>query len=202
MNIFYLHPDPVTCAQMQCNAHVSKMCIEYAQMMSTAHRVLDGELWYGRTTNGRRIARYFHPDADMQHTLYKAVHINHPSTQWVRANVETYQWMYDMWTATCLEFKFRYGKHHESFAKLEYALLYPPKNIVNRKFFEPPPAMKQRPECIVEGDSVQSYRNFYWADKREFAKWTKREPPQWWRKFEDENDGRQGRQATANESGS
>ena len=42
-------------------------------------------------------------------------------------------------------------------------------------FTEPPPAMQAFPECIVEGDSITSYRNYYWEAKRDFAKWTKRE---------------------------
>lgn len=202
MNIFYLHPDPVTCAQMHCDKHASKMCVEYAQMLSTAHRVVDGSFWYGRTTNGRRVARYLHPDTDMQHNLYKAVHINHPSTQWVRACGENYSWMYDTWTALCAEYQHRYGRTHESFAKLEYFLMLPPANIKDHKFFQPTPAMKEFPQCIVEGDSLQSYRNYYWEAKRSFAKWSRRDVPSWWQELLEEENGGQGRQATTNESGS
>ena len=42
MNIFYLHENPEVCAKMHCDKHVAKMIIEYAQMLSTAHRMLDG----------------------------------------------------------------------------------------------------------------------------------------------------------------
>ena len=42
MNIFHLDNDPVKAAQMMCDKHVVKMIVEYAQLMSTAHRVLDG----------------------------------------------------------------------------------------------------------------------------------------------------------------
>jgi len=42
MNIFYLNPEPKICAEMHLDKHVVKMIIEYAQLMSTAHRVLDG----------------------------------------------------------------------------------------------------------------------------------------------------------------
>ena len=44
MNIFYLHEDPQTSAKMHCDKHVVKMIIEYAQMLSTAHRMLDGKV--------------------------------------------------------------------------------------------------------------------------------------------------------------
>ena len=43
MNIFYLDPRPDTAAEMHCDKHVVKMIIEYGQLLSTAHRVLDGD---------------------------------------------------------------------------------------------------------------------------------------------------------------
>ena len=43
MNLFYLHEDPIKSAELHCDKHVVKMIIEYAQMLSTAHRMLDGE---------------------------------------------------------------------------------------------------------------------------------------------------------------
>jgi hypothetical protein len=49
MNIFALDSDPVVAAQQHCDKHVVKMIIEYAQLMSTAHRVYDGTLYQGKT---------------------------------------------------------------------------------------------------------------------------------------------------------
>jgi len=181
MNVFYLHENPVTCAQMHLDKHASKMCVEYAQLMSTAHRVVDGNLWYGRTTNGRRIARYFHPDSVMNQSLYTACHINHPSNLWVRHSQDNYNWLYEMWTALCAEYTHRYGRTHESFRKLEYYLLIAPIKLEQKGFTQPPPAMKSHEHCIVKDDSITSYRNYYWEAKRDFAKWTRREPPQWWK---------------------
>ena len=79
MNIFYLDKDPKTCAEMHCDKHVVKMIIEYAQLMSTAHRVLDGDPYVSQTLGGRRIQRWKHPIAKMEKTLYKASHVKHPS---------------------------------------------------------------------------------------------------------------------------
>ena len=59
MNIFYLHKDPKTCAEMHIDKHCVKMIIEYAQLMSTAHRMLDGLEYEGRTKTGRRVKRYY-----------------------------------------------------------------------------------------------------------------------------------------------
>ena len=50
MNIFLLNENPLLCAEQHCDKHVVKMVIEYAQLMSTAHRYLDGEL-YGELTD-------------------------------------------------------------------------------------------------------------------------------------------------------
>ena len=41
MNIFYLDKNPKIAAQMHCDKHVVKMVLEYAQILSTAHRVID-----------------------------------------------------------------------------------------------------------------------------------------------------------------
>ena len=54
------------------------MIIEYAQIMSTAHRVFDGEEYYGKTKNGRKIKRW-KMNSNLEHILYKASHVNHPS---------------------------------------------------------------------------------------------------------------------------
>ena len=87
MNIFYLHKDPEISAKMHCDKHVVKMIIEYAQLMSTAHRILDGEEYEGRTKIGRRIRRWKHPNKNIENTIYKASHINHPSAVWARERV-------------------------------------------------------------------------------------------------------------------
>ena len=184
MNVFYLHEDPRVCAEMHCDTHASKMCVEYAQLMSTAHRVTDGKLWYGRTSNGRTIARYFLNDGELNDSLYKASHINHPSNIWTRSSSSNYLWLYDMWCNLCSEFEYRYGKRHKSFVDLELSLLMPPMNIKEDAFAEPPPAMKSFPDCIVKNDSIASYRNYYWQAKRDFAKWTKRDKPEWWNERE------------------
>ena len=47
MNIFYLDHDVYKCAEMHNNKHTVKMILEYAQLLSTAHRFLDGTLVIG-----------------------------------------------------------------------------------------------------------------------------------------------------------
>jgi hypothetical protein len=177
MNIFYLDPDPKTCAEMHISKHVVKMIIEYAQLMSTAHRVLDGTQYTDLTANGRRIQRWRMSDPVMESTLYKASHINHPSAIWCRENKENYVWLYRMWFYLLQEYTYRYGKQHEC-AKLRAALYLTPENISNSAFFAPTPAMPidlkilaEKPILGRKYDSLKSYRNYYIKDKIRFASW-------------------------------
>ena len=57
----------------------------------------------------------------------------------------------------------------------------PPAAIPIDEFTEPTPAMGSHPQCIVEGDSITSYRNYYREAKRDFAVWSTRDIPEWWR---------------------
>ena len=82
MNIFYLDSSASQSAKLHCDKHVVKMIVEYAQLLSTAHRVLDGEM-YIDNSSGRKIKRWKHPDADFDSNLYKACFVNHPSAVWV-----------------------------------------------------------------------------------------------------------------------
>ena len=179
MNIFYLHDDPKTCAEMHCDKHTVKMIIEYAQLMSTAHRVLDGEEYIDTTSNGRKIKRWRMKDQEWETGLMKASHINHPSNIWTRSNNNNYMWLYYMWRALCLEYTHRYGKHHacEKYAGLIQNI---PKNIpLEYNKTEPPPAMPDY--CKVPGNSIASYHKYYINEKVRFAKWKNREVPLWFR---------------------
>lgn len=174
MNIFYLHPDPRTCAEMHVDKHVVKMIIEYAQLLSTAHRMLDGEE-YIDASSGRRIKRWRLDDQGMENNLYKASHINHPSAVWVRQSNNNYTWLFCLFTELLQEYTYRYGKNHAT-ERLVYWLRKPPKNIPVGYKTQPTPAM---PDEYKVPDSVQSYRNYYVGAKKSFAKWKNRPIPEW-----------------------
>ena len=172
MNIFYLDKDPAVAAEMSCDKHVCKMIIESAQMLSTAHRMIDGTQYTGKTKTGRNIKRWKHPNPNMEKTLYKACHTGHPSTVWVMESAYNYHWLYKHMMALNTEFKMRYGHilDHKTVQLLEGALMYPPKNIsLNTIATDPPPAMPDY--CKIPGDSVASYRKYYIFEKQRFATW-------------------------------
>ena len=70
MNIFYLDNDPKVAAEMHCDKHVVKMLVEYAQILSTAHRMVDGEKYIGKSKLGRKVTRYRLPD-NLENIVYK-----------------------------------------------------------------------------------------------------------------------------------
>lgn len=175
MNIFYIHSDAKTCAEMHLDKHVVKMILEYAQLLSTAHRVLDGVHHVGLSKSGRKQTRYVLSD-DRDAVLYSATHINHPSAKWCRHTSENYKWLYSLFIECMTEYTHRYGKVHAC-DKLKDVLSQPPKNIPVGEFSAPWRAMPD--EFKVEGDTILSYRNYYVGAKANFAKWTKRNTPDW-----------------------
>lgn len=177
MNIFYLHEDPKTCAEMHLDKHVVKMIIEYAQLMSTAHRLLDGVAYTDKTANGRSIRRW-RLDGENETVMMKASHINHPSAVWTRSNRQNYIWLYQMWLYLCKEYTYRYGKIHAVEKRMSEALYLPPANITSSQFYAPTPAMPD--QYKVYNDSLTSYRNYYIGAKNSFARWTKRSQPEWY----------------------
>lgn len=176
MNIFYLEHDVTRCAKAHVDKHCVKMILEYAQLLSTAHRVIDGIKMVGVSTKtGRKQTRYVISDG-RESSLYVATHINHPSAVWVRHSSSNYDWLFKLFVTLMCEYTYRYGKVHAT-SRLADHLSNAPKNIVDGSFTEPTPAMPE--QYKVSGDSITSYRNYYLGDKRRMFSWKRREVPTW-----------------------
>ena len=160
MNIFYLHTKPDTAAEMHCDKHCVKMILEYAQLLSSAHRVLDEE--------------NAHPD------LYKIAHKNHPSTIWTRSSKQHYDWLYRLFKMLSAEYSIRYSngkfKVHKSWEKLGKLLETAPKNIEDNGWEDPPQCM---PDSCKDEDVVTAYRNYYIQENKFFAEWKFTKEPEW-----------------------
>lgn len=179
MNIFYIDSDPVEAAKMQCDRHVVKMVIESAQMLSTAHRMLDGTLIETRTKTERK-GRHYRLDDAREQLLYKAVHYHHPCTVWTMKSNNNYNWHWVHYKALCEEYAYRYGRIHKTDDLLTEALYQLPRNIPIGPLSPLPLAMGAAPECIDYNDPVGSYRKFYQTKQKRFKMaWTKREIPEW-----------------------
>ena len=165
MNIFYLDADPILAAQQQCDKHVVKMILETAQLLSTAHRELDGDAYADSVG------------------LYKATHKNHPSAVWVRECVANYHWAHVHLTALCAEYTRRYDKTHKT-QRLLAPLAVMPSAISSKD------AITDVPQCMPDdykcSDSVAAYRAYYQQEKlsQPWAKYAYTEAPAWSRTLE------------------
>jgi len=188
MNIFYLDHDVRKCAEMHNDKHVVKMILEYAQLLSTAHRILDGVLSTGVSASGRKKTVYVLAD-DRDTVLYSATHANHPSAVWVSQSVPNYMWLAELLEECCKEYTYRYDKIHkvERDGLMQALKNQFPTNIPDGPFTEPTPAMPDDVKVLREVntdryqlDSIASYRNYYIQNKTHLANWKKRDVPAWY----------------------
>lgn len=190
MNIFFLSYDPRQAAQWHLDKHVVKMVTETAQLLSTAHRILDGKLILIPSTKREgRFKRHWQlpgeptpvDDSDLSGLLcYRATHPNVPLNLWVRQSSSNYNWLYQLFLELLKEYTYRYGRVHAC-SKLIDFLASPPKNIPRLVFVDPPAAMPDKYK--INGDIVESYKRFYVGAKHEFAKWKVRPKPEWYDEY-------------------
>lgn len=163
MNIFATSECPIQSAQDMTNVHVVKMIVESAQLLSTAHFILDGA----------RVG-------------YKPTHQNHPSAVWCRETSANYAWLYRHFQALCNEFTFRTGKTHKSGELLE-ALAKPPLSIRSGEqtpFALCMPEEFQRLGLFEQARAYQAYLNTKFQewlsrDKPIKVEWSNRAKPSW-----------------------
>ena len=158
MNIFVLNIDPTIAAKCHCDKHVVKMVLESAQLMCTAHRILDSNV------------KQFPLD------FYKSTHINHPCSKWTRESNHNYLWLYSLFVSLCSEYTYRYNKIHLCEIKLKDILKDPPINIPQR---EMTPFACCMDDLYKRNAIIDSYRNYYIQGKKHMLQYTKREKPQW-----------------------
>ena len=163
VNVFVIEHTPELSAASQCDKHVVKMTLETAQILCSAIRLHDDEGIY---------------DSD----LYKLSHKNHPVTKWASLNRGNFDWLVRHGIALSDEYTARYGKIHKSTEKI----------ILCNKLRKVIPDGKMTKHCLAMPDEykvdcvVESYRNYYRAEKQFFsirgkvipATW-KRNKPNW-----------------------
>lgn len=198
MNIFVLDTNPIVAATYHCDKHMVKMIVEYAQLLSTAHRMLDGkpcvvQLSAKNSTAKNRVVFLLDGEkASVQKSVvngvlkeiitienarcYKATHAQHPCAIWVRASKANYLWLVDLLVALCAEYTFRYGKKHACEELISF-FKSAPQNIKGDTLT---PFAQAMPEQFMEpSNAVLAYRCFYLGEKIRFAKWTHRSIPDW-----------------------
>jgi len=156
MNIFYLDDNPALAAKYHCNKHVVKMILETAQLLCSAYHMMS--------------------NTELK-IPYKLTHKNHPSAQWVRESRANFDWLCELGLELCLEYTRRYCKIHKTKAVIEWCI--DNSDRLPFKQINPTPVRLCMPdECKINGQPVQSYRNYYKEYKSHIAIWDS--TPVWW----------------------
>lgn len=158
MNIFVLDTDVVKAAQYHVDKHCVKMILETTQLLNNALIAHDNS---------------YVP-------VYRQTHKNHPASLWVSESLENFEWLTKLGLALCDEYTYRYNKIHKCqpiitiFKTGLHKQLIPSVGLT--------PFAKCMPDQYKVDDPVESYRNYYRGEKAYIAKWTGRNPPDWWNK--------------------
>ena len=117
MNIFYTNTCPIQAADDHCTVHSRKMIVEYCQLLSTAHHVLDGD--------------------QAIDSIYKSTHQNHPSAIWIRKSTHHYNWLVKCLDRLLVNYGNATGKVHASTSKA-LLLVTHPINLLDNSWSNPP----------------------------------------------------------------
>lgn len=148
------------------------MILEYAQILCSAHHILDSNL----------------EDFDSE-KFYKLTHKNHPQVLWTIKTSENYEWLYKLFIALSNEYTYRYGKIHKTYLKLKDILINKPKNIPEGPLtlfaITTNPKINEKYTQLIKDTNdpkyaVLAYRTYYIKDKRHLNEWKNRDPPEWY----------------------
>mgnify|MGYP003335687260 CR=1 FL=1 len=169
MNIFAVDHSPEEAARSLCDKHVTKMIVESAQLLSTAHRLIDGEQYDGKTLSGRNAKRWRLTDSSRDDRIYQATFINHPCAIWARSCSSNYLWLAKHALAMCEEFELRYEHGHKTKGLIEFFVDNLPVRILHGPLEDFALAMPE--EYKDSGNTVKSYRDYYIHVKARLAQW-------------------------------
>jgi hypothetical protein len=167
MNLFILSLIQREIAQYMMDKHISKILLEAVQMLSSAKRILDPD------------------DTEVNDSIYKLAHKNHPVTIWCRKSKANYIWVLDLIEELHNEWRFRYGHPATKIHKSYLIAIILRENIPTEDRFEISgltPFALAMPEEYKSDDAVLSYRRYYMSEeKKRIASWNKRrEKPDWY----------------------
>lgn len=169
MNLFRLSDDPVEAAQLNQDLHVTKICLEACQLIANCFSA--NQLQSAPRTQTGNVRKYSH--------------LHHPISKHVRASKGNYDWALKHGLALCEEFKYRFGKPHYCEGFIKWASENKPDLVKDGPATEFPQCFLKYPNCMVVGNPVKGYQNYYRVAKKSFdmrgkivqASWTKRDVP-------------------------
>lgn len=139
MNVFVLDEDPARAAVYHNDAHVRKMILEAAQMLSTAVRINN-------------------PGKDSG--VYKIAYPKHPCTLKCINNRSNFRWVLDLAENLAKEYEFRFDKSHASARILPEIRSY-----INTIPDGPLEFAQAMPDEYKNQCPVTAYRTYYKKDK-------------------------------------
>ncbi len=165
VNFFYLDKDPIKCATFYCDKHVVKILVEILQILSQIHHNI-----------GTKKPPY---------KKCKAIHSTLAPYQWASHSIGNYKFCINLAKALLNEYKYRYKKDSH---KSEKALLWLENNIPNKI------KNKNRTKFLLTNnvkiyseyfkDIILASRYMYVDFKCSNDKWTNREIPEWFIKYD------------------
>jgi hypothetical protein len=116
-------------------------------------------------------------------TPYRPTHRNHPCTLWAGQSKQNYQWLKALAKALNDEFMYRFGhdEPHKSWSVIDSLPDVGdrlPSNDLTPFALAMPDYCKVVDDFGVQ-DTVESYRNYYIAEKLSIAQYTLRKVPEW-----------------------
>ena len=178
MNLFLLSLDPEENARLHCDQHVVKMILEAVQLLCTCLHTDRALGHVPRTCNKGELARIKQCVSDGSVAFYKPTHVNHPLAVWTRTCRENYEFVKEYAMSLGREYTFRYGKTHKS-AELCKSLPEPENLPCHGNIT--PHVICMDVQYQVSSDPVACYRNYY--SSKEFARYSRREWPEWFHKM-------------------
>lgn len=181
MNIFVLDKDIAQSVRYHIDAHVSKMPLEAAQMISTTIAVSASLGFVPRPLTKEEIKI-----VNVQGScIYKPCYHNHPCTIWARSSLENYQYLVSYCKLLGQEKLHRYPAkpaHKSALLVAEKA----PDTLNNFSSLGLTPFAMAMPEEYKCDNAIEAYRTYYYCEKqynvagRPMSKWTNRQQPEWW----------------------
>lgn len=131
---------------------------------------------------------------------YSHTHVNHPCALWVRASRANFDRAIELAEALAAEFRYRFDKPHGSEAALDWVQRHrseaqvPDGSLTPYALAMPEAYIPNGAACQWPGSCISTYRAYYRAEKRGHwrksrdpakpstwvpAKWTRRDPPEW-----------------------
>lgn len=160
MNIFVLSECPVQSAEFHNDTHVNKMLLESCQLLCNV----------------------FYSNSSIENIPYRKSQFNHPCAVWARKSKGNFEWLLSLAIELNNQFYLRRKKIHGCAKILDWIILnkeYLLFEFEHRTEFVLGFNKEVYSDCIVDGDIIKSYQNYYRLHKQFYLKGGKRVYYEW-----------------------